>query len=512
MRLVLISIIDLVLVAATVVIALFVRDDFAINPARLDLYLPYMMLSVASAVVVLPALGLHKRMWRFSSYQDYARVVCASFLIVAVAVSIGSVFGLLNGVARSIPVLHLMFMASLLVSARLAARSMRRYQEVSAAASVRADDAGTPAIESQLVLGVGPLAEVYLRSILQFERPHVRIVGIIGERNRHVGRVMFGYPVLGSIDEIDRILDELTVHAVHIDRIVVTAAVEDLAGETALSLLRLKAKNLVHIEWMDLLSPTLAGATVPAVQPSETVPETAGPAFVLSDDELAALRSRTYWSLKRVIDVVCSAVLLAVLAPVIALVWALVAVEFGQPVLFWQMRPGKGGRPFRLYKFRSMAGARDATGQRRSDKERTTAVGAFLRRTRLDELPQLVNILRGDMSFVGPRPLIQAEQTAAIAARLIVRPGLTGWAQVKGGRDISVDDKAALDIWYARNASFRRDFEIILRTIPMVVFGERVNADAIVDAWRELEMAGISRGRGAITTAERLSPTNRIAA
>ena len=115
----------------------------------------------------------------------------------------------------------------------------------------------------------------------------------------------------------------------------------------------------------------------------------------------------------------------------------LVGASVGLPVLFWQQRPGLGGRPFRVYKFRTMRAAHSSDGRRLSDKERVSQMGTLMRRLRLDELPQLFNIFRGDMSFIGPRPLLPCDQSDAYRARLLVRPGLTGWAQVVGGRDIS---------------------------------------------------------------------------
>jgi lipopolysaccharide/colanic/teichoic acid biosynthesis glycosyltransferase len=136
-----------------------------------------------------------------------------------------------------------------------------------------------------------------------------------------------------------------------------------------------------------------------------------------------------------------------------------------------------------------MRSAHDEQGLRIPDDERLSAVGRFLRRTRLDELPQLYNILVGEMSFVGPRPLLQADQSADFPVRLMAQPGLTGWAQVKGGREISASDKAALDVWYLLNASLWLDIGILVRTIPMIVFGERTEAEAIRQAWDDLAQA-----------------------
>ena len=207
-------------------------------------------------------------------------------------------------------------------------------------------------------------------------------------------------------------------------------------------------------------------------------------------------RGAPIWRVKRMIDFLGAAALLIFAAPVMVVVAALVALDVGTPVTFWQQRPGRGGYPIHLNKFRTMAAAHDSHGRRIPDSQRLSAIGRFLRHTRLDELPQLVSILTGEMSFVGPRPLLPVDQPPEFAARLLVRPGLTGWAQVNGGRDVSAADKAALDVWYARNASFWLDLRIALRTIPMVIFGERKNETDIEKAWLELKRAGIYRAHG----------------
>jgi lipopolysaccharide/colanic/teichoic acid biosynthesis glycosyltransferase len=212
---------------------------------------------------------------------------------------------------------------------------------------------------------------------------------------------------------------------------------------------------------------------------------------VFAPDRLAALARRPYWRVKRSLDIAGALLAGAIALPIGVLASFLLALEIGPHVIFWQQRPGLGGRPFRLYKLRTMAAAHDEHGRLRTEAERILPIGSFMRRTRLDELPQLYNILRGDMSFVGPRPLLPVDQGAEHAARLLVRPGLTGWAQVTGGRTISAADKAALDVWYVRNASLPLDLRILVRTAHMVLRGESVQAAAIDRAWRELSEEGI---------------------
>jgi lipopolysaccharide/colanic/teichoic acid biosynthesis glycosyltransferase len=206
----------------------------------------------------------------------------------------------------------------------------------------------------------------------------------------------------------------------------------------------------------------------------------------LDPARLKADVARPYWRVKRAFDLIAVTSAFVLLAPLMLLVAALVAVDVGLPAIFWQQRPGKDGRPFRLYKFRTMRAPHDSEGRRIADAERLSLIGSVLRRLRLDELPQLYNVMLGQMSFIGPRPLLPHDQFPELAARLAIRPGLTGWAQIKGGRNLTPSDKAALDIWYVRNGSFRVDAKILVATLHMILFGERTDANAIRDAWREL--------------------------
>jgi lipopolysaccharide/colanic/teichoic acid biosynthesis glycosyltransferase len=182
--------------------------------------------------------------------------------------------------------------------------------------------------------------------------------------------------------------------------------------------------------------------------------------------------------LKRGLDIFAACVGLVTFAPVVAVVAVLVAASTGRPILFAQTRPGKGGRVFTLYKFRTMSGATGAAGELLTDAERLTAVGRLLRRYSLDELPQLWNVLRGDMSFVGPRPLLveylplySVEQTR----RHEVRPGITGWAQVSGRNAQSWDERLRLDVWYVDHRSFWLDLRILCLTALRVLCSDGVN-------------------------------------
>jgi lipopolysaccharide/colanic/teichoic acid biosynthesis glycosyltransferase len=175
---------------------------------------------------------------------------------------------------------------------------------------------------------------------------------------------------------------------------------------------------------------------------------------------------------KRILDVTLSAAGLLITLPLILLVAIAIRATLGSPILFSQQRPGLDGRPFVLYKFRSMIDARARDGAPLADETRLTAIGKWLRKLSLDELPQLWNVLKGDMSLVGPRPLLMEYlplYNARQARRHTVRPGITGWAQVKGRNALSWEEKFNLDIWYVDHLSFSMDLHILALTALRIV-------------------------------------------
>lgn len=184
--------------------------------------------------------------------------------------------------------------------------------------------------------------------------------------------------------------------------------------------------------------------------------------------------------MKRTFDVAVSAVLLALLSPVLLAVAVAVAVSMGRPVLFRQQRAGLHGRQFTIVKFRTMTDARSADGELLPDADRLTRVGSFLRSTSLDELPELWNVLRGHMSLVGPRPLpvdYLERYSATHARRHDVRPGITGWAQVNGRNTTTWQERLDMDVWYTVNRSMGLDLSILLRTVGAVLSRRGVSAD-----------------------------------
>jgi sugar transferase EpsL len=191
--------------------------------------------------------------------------------------------------------------------------------------------------------------------------------------------------------------------------------------------------------------------------------------------------------LRRLVDLVGATILSVVLAPVVAALALAVRLKMGTPVFFRQLRPGYKGRPFEVYKFRTMTDPVAADGQELTDDQRLTGVGIFMRRLSLDELPQLWNIIRGEMSFIGPRPLLMEFlkwYSPEQMRRHDVKPGVTGWAQVQGRHDIPFSKRLELDVWYVDNRSLRLDLRIVGLTLLKVLSmrgSQPAQTDAEVD-------------------------------
>jgi lipopolysaccharide/colanic/teichoic acid biosynthesis glycosyltransferase len=204
---------------------------------------------------------------------------------------------------------------------------------------------------------------------------------------------------------------------------------------------------------------------------------------IKSDSQISQLNQRVNPKkasqlVKWVLDRLCAAIALLVFSPAILIVAIAIYLRMGSPIVFTQPRPGKNGEVFRFYKFRTMTSDCDADGNLLSDEKRLTAIGQFLRKTSLDELPQLWNVLKGDMSFVGPRPLMVEyleRYSPEQARRHDVMPGITGWAQINGRNTISWQEKFNLDVWYVDNWSLWLDLKILFLTVWKVVKREGIS-------------------------------------
>jgi lipopolysaccharide/colanic/teichoic acid biosynthesis glycosyltransferase len=504
--------VDLAIVLGATLAALVIRADFAVPHDRWVAFLPYLGLSLASALVFIGAFRLHRNIWGLTAERELERVVRAGALIVLGACVLGFAWNRLEGVPRSLPIIQVVLIIGAMLAARLLARRWRQRRQGRGAAAEAVRATLGPARSSVLIVGINAIADLYLKGCSELVDQEIDVAGILGRSEHQIGRLVRSHRVLGMPEDVQRVLRDLEIEGITVNCIAVAVPFHKLSLKAREALTDIERTTNVRLH---LLADRLGlGEGPEALVRAAGTP--APDSLPFSPRERALIAGRSYFAWKRALDVVGAAVLMALAAPLILLVGIAVLIDVGAPVMFCQRRPGLMGRPFRIYKFRSMRAAYDRQGRRVDDEQRSSWLGRFLRRTRLDELPQLYNVLIGNMSFVGPRPLLPIDQAPEYRARLLVRPGLTGWAQIKGGRVIGPADKAALDVWYVQNASLWLDVRIALATIPMVVLGERLDRKAIASAWRDLEPTGIVAGWSthgdSMTTAIHASPVPAIAA
>ncbi|MDH4981077.1 sugar transferase [Hyphomicrobium sp. D-2] len=475
----LILFIDLLAVAISTVMAFLVCSNMDFSIYATATIASYLAVSLAVSLPIFMVIGSYRYIWRFSALGDYLRIVGMTFIVVMLSAGITLWMQLWDGVPQSLPIIQFLLMTAVLVGLRVMRRlhHVRRRSAIEASTVRRLDQA------SDLLVGTGPLTDLYLRALVQMSNRRDDVVGILGYGLRQEGRQIHSLPVLGRPEDVTEVVKDLGIQGIAVKRIIVLMRLEELSDLARKALGAVADESNVRVEFIaEKLGFTEFEG--PGGEKSSSA-STQG----TTNNSIRAVEGfnrRPYFVVKRLFDVM-GALALSVVALPLALIIALsVALDVGLPVLFWQRRPGKNGRPFWLCKFRTMGRAYDPSGRKLGDEERVSFIGHFLRRTRLDEIPQLYNILIGDMSFVGPRPLLPIDQSPGYEARLLVRPGLTGLAQVAGGREISALDKAALDICYIRNASFTTDLKVVTRTVPLVLFGDRTNQEAISDAWRDI--------------------------
>ena len=520
-RRLLVQLVDLLLVLLATYGALLLSNNLYVPDRLLQSFVPYSVCSVLAGACAIAFVRLEQVFWRFASTAVALRVVAVAAVTVFSAAAITFAYDRLEGISRAVPFLQFLLIVALMLGARAVMRL--RYRLRRGPKQLQRSPVAAPS-EAEIVIGMNWLCDAYLRSVEEFGGDRRQVAAVLGRHARHVGRMIGAYEVLGTSEQIEHVIQSLGVHGVQPTRIVITCKPEELGSEARAAIAHAGVQHNLEVEFltdrlglsaglgMFMVSPhgtpdaamdfdrsdeadeeSGQATKAASVGPETTLSGNVSPVFSIQDPSLEAIAKRPYWKFKRALDIVFALFAMVVLSPLFLISAVLTWINVGRPLLFWQQRPGLCGHPFKLYKFRTLGSEVDKNGKRVPDDRRLSSLGAFMRRTRLDELPQLYSILIGDMSLVGPRPLLPVDQAPEFSARLLVRPGLAGWAQVCGGRDISAADKAALDVWYLHNASFWLDLQIILRTIPIVLLGERISRERIERAWRDLQGAGVVR-------------------
>jgi lipopolysaccharide/colanic/teichoic acid biosynthesis glycosyltransferase len=469
--------IDVVNVALAAPLAALLRDPTLFESARITSTLQYFGVSLIAGVLMLVIFHPGKNIADQLSWYEVKSVLSTAVWTTATAFSIYFFLFAGNDIPRSLPFIQMLVLNSLMLLRRVLAGAGSRPEVI----MPKDYNSGSQHI---LLIGVNKITFSYLKTLETFEGNLSSIVGILDDNRRMIGRALRGVPIVEQIEALPRMVREYKVHGVEIDRVLVAAVSPEK-----------RAQGDPGPVWWTEVESFCRDSRIPVEYLGDILglsleQEEARHATRSSRKVTARRQPQLNW--KRLMDIAGALALAALLSPVIGLTALAVMLTLGWPPIFWQKRVGCEGRPFLIYKFRTFHAPYDRQGRYVEEESRSSRLGAFLRRTRLDELPQLWNVLCGDMSLVGPRPLLPVDQPTGDATRLHMRPGLTGWAQIKGGRTISPDEKGVLDGWYVSNVSFWLDLSILARTVTIALAGDRRSqADAALVKTKSESMRGL---------------------
>jgi lipopolysaccharide/colanic/teichoic acid biosynthesis glycosyltransferase len=442
------------------ILALYLRDASIFGSTDWGV-IYYWLLSAGFALLAFFALRIQDGMTRYFSVHEALDI--AEAVLFAELMTTAALFTLtrLDGIPRSMPLIHGLLLATGIIAVRMLVRVVFSQDDEILDYRCRR--------ERIILIGANPFAAAYIQLLRAYAPQRQTVIAVLDADAAMAGRAIAGVQVFGTPQELDTIIGEFAIHGVDTNRILVAGEVDTLSPTLLHEVERICRKRQIDLCFL----PRMIGITEPqaAVVAVHSEPLQEAPAFA----------PPLFFRVKRAIDIVASLALMVLLIPVFIVAGLLVLADVGSPVLFWQERLGWKGRSFLIYKFRTLKAPFDYLGNPALEGRKPSAIGRFLRATRVDELPQLFNVLLGDMSLIGPRPLLPEDQPANAATRLSVRPGITGWAQVNGAKLVGKEDKEKLDEWYIRNASFGLEVRIIMMTLKLMLQSYHKSAEASAD-------------------------------
>lgn len=448
--------IDVLWAAAAPLLALILRDALVLSVQGAPTGFLYCSVSFVFTLIAFLAFRVSAGISRYFSVHDAVSIVSAVIAAGLTTTVVLFTFTRLEGIPRSIPVMQGLVLAAGLLLTRGVMRLWHRDDQ-----EPEADD--QVAVEHIIMIGSSRLTSLYIKLLQAYAPAQHHVIGVLDDNRKLFGRTMCGVPVIGGSAQLDAVIEEFAVHGIRTDRVVIGGA-ESVLSPPALSEVRATCARRDVV--LDLV-PDLIGLTPPPKVPQVAQVRLAETA------QRSERQAPGYLRYKRLIDFIVALLAIVIFSPVFVVVSLLVLFDLGAPVVFWQKRMGRNGKSFLVYKFRTLHAPFMRDGQPNGNAEYHSWIGKFLRRLRLDELPNLFNVLFGDMSLIGPRPLLPQDQPANHDLRLLVRPGITGWAQINGGNLVTTEEKGALDDWYVHNISFWLDLRIVLYTFIFLFTGER---------------------------------------
>jgi lipopolysaccharide/colanic/teichoic acid biosynthesis glycosyltransferase len=455
------SSLDVAASLAAPIIALWIRNPiafFLISPA---VVVTYIAISVFFSLLFFVFFRISRSLPNYFSISDAGDIAKATLCAVTSTAALAFTITRLDQIPRSVPAIHFLTLLAILFSLRFFHGKLAQHEESREARAISHDGE-----KNVIIVGAGALASLYIGFLESIPYGGWRIAAILDDNKWLHGRSILGHTIMGGIQDAEALLDDFAQHGLKITSVIVCDRDRDRAISCRDRLEPLCRSHDVQIELLVERLGVFDSLSAMGNPPARPL----------------ILPNAAYFRTKRILELVIASVGVLIFLPVLAFTGLLVLASLGSPVIFWQRRVGRHGRTIFVYKFKTMRNAVDRQGRLLAARDRTTRVGEILRATRLDELPQLLNIIQGDMAIIGPRPLLPIDQPAEPALRLAVAPGLTGWAQINGGKLVSVEEKNALDEWYVQNASPMLDFKIIWRTVATVIWGDRRDENQLAAA------------------------------
>jgi lipopolysaccharide/colanic/teichoic acid biosynthesis glycosyltransferase len=462
------SLFDVSLAAVSPLLALYVRDAYILSYDGLMLAGIYCLVSLVFSLIALAAFGAHDGIPRYFSVHDAINLAKAVLIGELMTCVLLFTVTRLEGIPRSTPVIHALLFGAGLITVRALAQFAQRERRP-------AHRTGQVETEHVILVGLNGLSSLYMKLLEACAPDQQVVVAVLDEDPRAIGRSINGVRVFGPPSHLQSLIEEFAVHGIRVDRVVVGGETDVLTEEGLQEIERVCTLRNLTLAFV----PRLFG--LDRAKPAEQ-PVHAEAALAPSEGPVPAFVLPPYFRIKRIIDFTVALLLVVSLLPLWIVVASLAFLDVGPPVLFWQRRTGLNGRYFLLHKIRTLRPPLDWNGERVPEEQRLSWFGRLLRTTRLDELPQLLNVLVGDMSLIGPRPLLPQDQPSTPLVRLLVRPGITGWAQVNGGTLLSPKEKEELDEWYIRHASAWLDLQILTLTMLSLIRGDRRSERALAQA------------------------------
>jgi lipopolysaccharide/colanic/teichoic acid biosynthesis glycosyltransferase len=443
----------------TPLLALWIRNATVLSFSEWPTVAIYCTIAFVSSLIAFLVFRIRDGMTHLFSVNDALEV--AKAVLLSEFLTCLALFSLtrLDGIPRSTPLIHALLLSVGLLSARAFVRMVQSEHDGPAPTAQMT-------VQHIILIGSNRLSALYIDFLRAYAPNWNRVIAVLDDRTEMIGRSIAGVRVLGPAIDLLPIVNEFKEHGIRTDRIIVGGDSDFLATETMAEVTRICTEYEIELDFV----PQLVGLS--ALQTAVSRED-------LERKDLNQLvhSLSSYFRVKHYVDFSLSLLLIVVLLPFFLIIAAVVLLDVGSPIFFWQRRVGISGQGFHMHKFRTLRPACDDPGRAFSTTDRVSWVGALLRKYRLDELPQLLNVLVGDMSLIGPRPLLPHDQPSDSTVRLMVRPGMTGWAQVNGGKLITPEEKNALDEWYVRNASLWIDLKIIAKTMLFMISGESWHAE-----------------------------------